>query len=213
MGAAIHHWRAIIQARWYYDTVLPSDWTVSSIDMDVGNTPVDPAYANITHRPIANKWSIPWAEDDPGLTAPELWVNRSLLHARDSVKYGVGGLLSIHWRTRATSPQIGSAHAVAWNISLTSMDYWVRLNFNVFFRFPASLYARSLSLSLDAMMEDCANCRTEPCGARLRRALSAATDSTLLLTFAITPPPSRGARLLSAGHVVPRTVWGCRRCL
>ena len=59
-----------------------------------------------------------------GLTAPELWVNRSLLHARDAVKYGVGGLLSIHWRTRATSPQIGSAHAVAWNISLTSHDYW-----------------------------------------------------------------------------------------
>ena len=67
---------------------------------------------------------LPRAEDDPGLTAPELWVNRSLLHARDSVKYGVGGLLSIHWRTRATSPQIGSAHAVAWNISLTSVDYW-----------------------------------------------------------------------------------------
>lgn len=48
-------------ARWYYDTKLPSSWTISSIDMDVGNTPVDPAYANITHRPPANKWAIPWA--------------------------------------------------------------------------------------------------------------------------------------------------------
>ena len=111
-------------ARWYYDTVLPSSWTISSIDMDVGNTPVDPAYANITHRPPGNKWAIPWAEDDPGLTAPELWVNRSLSHARDAAAYGVGGLLSIHWRTRMTSPQIGSAHAVAWNLSLTSTDYW-----------------------------------------------------------------------------------------
>ena len=64
------------------------------------------------------------AEDDPGLTAPELWVNRSLEHARQALNYSVGGLLSIHWRTRATSPQIGSAHAVAWNISLTSIDYW-----------------------------------------------------------------------------------------
>ena len=46
-------------ARWYYDTVLPSTTVISSIDMDVGNTPVDPAYANITHRPTANKWAIP----------------------------------------------------------------------------------------------------------------------------------------------------------
>jgi hypothetical protein len=36
----------------------------------------------------------------------------------------VGGLLSIHWRTRMTGPQIGSAHAVAWNISLQASDYW-----------------------------------------------------------------------------------------
>ena len=111
-------------ARWYYDTVTQPSLTISSIDMDVGNTPVDPAYANITHRPSANKWAIPWAEDDPGLTAPELWVNRSLMHARDAANYSVGGLLSIHWRTRMTSPQIGSAHAVAWNLSLTSFDYW-----------------------------------------------------------------------------------------
>ena len=51
-------------------------------------------------------------------------MNRSLLHARDAASYGVGGLLSIHWRTRMTSPQIGSAHAVAWNLSLTSEDHW-----------------------------------------------------------------------------------------
>ena len=111
-------------ARWYYDTVLPSSWAISSIDMDVGNTPVDPAYANITHRTRELKWAIPWAEDDPGLTAPELWVNRSLSHARDAASYGVGGLLSIHWRTRATSPQIGSAHAVAWDLNLTASAYW-----------------------------------------------------------------------------------------
>jgi hypothetical protein len=111
-------------ARWYYDTVLPPSWAITSIDMNVGNTPVDPAYANITHRTTANKWAIPWAEDDPGLTAPELWVNRSLSHARDAAAYGVGGLLSIHWRTRMTSPQIGSAHAVAWNLSLATADYW-----------------------------------------------------------------------------------------
>ena len=119
-------------ARWYYDTVTQPSLTISSIDMDVGNTPVDPAYANITHRPTANKWAIPWAEDDPGLTAPELWVNRSLLHARDAYNYSVGGLLSIHWRTRMTSPQIMSAHAVAWNLSLESHDHWVSWALGVF---------------------------------------------------------------------------------
>ena len=49
-----------VGARWYYDTKLPASWAMSSIDMNVGNTPVDPAYANITHRSTANKWAIPW---------------------------------------------------------------------------------------------------------------------------------------------------------
>lgn len=41
--------------------------------MQVGNSPVDPAYKAVTqHR----KWVIPWMEDDPGLTAPEIWVGR-----------------------------------------------------------------------------------------------------------------------------------------
>lgn len=34
------------------------------------------------------KWAIPWMEDDPGLSAPELWVNRTLMHMEDSSKYG-----------------------------------------------------------------------------------------------------------------------------
>lgn len=91
---------------------------------------------------LALRWVIPWAEDDPGLTAPELWLNRTLLHAADAIKYGCGGLsealsepessgcviarhccmpslaplaaaVMIHWRTRMTSPQIGAALAVA----------------------------------------------------------------------------------------------------
>jgi hypothetical protein len=48
--------------RTYWDTVLPSNWVISSIDMDVGNTPVDPAYALIKNH---KKWVIPWMEDDP----------------------------------------------------------------------------------------------------------------------------------------------------
>jgi hypothetical protein len=81
-------------------------------------------YANITHRPTSRKWVIPWVEDDPGLTAPELWLNRTLMHAQSANAYGVGGLLTIHWRTRAVSPQVAAAHAIAWNISLQSVDAW-----------------------------------------------------------------------------------------
>ena len=35
-------------------------------------------------------------QDDPGLTAPELWVNRTLEHMEDAAKYGCNGLLGIH---------------------------------------------------------------------------------------------------------------------
>jgi hypothetical protein len=81
---------------------------------------------------MLNLGVIPWAEDDPGLTAPELWLNRTLLHAADAIKYGCGGLMMIHWRTRMTSPQIGAAHAVAWNTSLTAVDYWNSWAFSQF---------------------------------------------------------------------------------
>ena len=61
--------------------------------MAVGNTAVDPAYVNITKH---DKWAIPWMEDDPGLTAPQLWINRTLQHMEDAKKYQCQGLLGIH---------------------------------------------------------------------------------------------------------------------
>lgn len=108
-------------ARWYLDTVLPDNWAISSIDMQVGNTPVDVAYANITRH---KKWVIPWLEDDPGLTSLQLWVNRTLEHNAQAQGYGVNGLLNIHWRTRSVSPQAEASHAYAWNASLQSVDFW-----------------------------------------------------------------------------------------
>lgn len=40
--------------------VLPEEFAaITSIDMQVGNTPVDPSYMNITHH---KKWAIPWME-------------------------------------------------------------------------------------------------------------------------------------------------------
>jgi hypothetical protein len=80
--------------------------------MDVGNTPVDPAYQNVTRHA---KMAIPWVcavllcrdavlmnpvlqmEDDPGLTAPEIWLNRTLDHMEEAAQYNCSGLLGIHW--------------------------------------------------------------------------------------------------------------------
>ena len=38
-------------------------------------------------------------EDDPGLLGVELWVNRTIEHARDARLYNISGLIGIHWRT------------------------------------------------------------------------------------------------------------------
>eukprot|EP00118_Oscarella_pearsei_P019329 m.204509 g.204509 ORF g.204509 m.204509 type:complete len:965 (+) comp39649_c0_seq9:56-2950(+) len=105
-----------------FDKFLSSNYSaITSIDMQVGNTPVDPAYSNITKH---DKWAIPWMEDDPGLTAPQLWVNRTLQHMEDAKKYGCQGLLGIHWRTRQTSPQIAAMAQKSWDFSLTSETFW-----------------------------------------------------------------------------------------
>lgn len=108
--------------RTIFDKVLPSGYAaISSIDMDVGNTPVDPSYKNITKHA---KWVIPWMEDDPGLTAPELWVNRTLRHIINASAYGCTGLLGIHWRTRQVSPQISAMAQGSWALGLDSETFW-----------------------------------------------------------------------------------------
>ena len=76
--------------REYFDTVLPDDWTISSINEGVGNVDCEPEYAKIVRHP---KWSIPWMEDDPGLLGLQFWANRTLVYAAQAAEYGVEGLL------------------------------------------------------------------------------------------------------------------------
>ena len=53
-----------------FDKELPSTWdALTSIDLNTGHSPVDPSYRNVTKH---KKWAIPWMEDDPDLSAPQV---------------------------------------------------------------------------------------------------------------------------------------------
>jgi len=98
--------------RTLFDRALPKEVAASCINREVGKAPVDPMFARIGGR---SKWAIPWLEDDPALTSPQLWAGRMRKDAVDALAYGCDGLLGIHWRTHALSPNIGALAAAAWD--------------------------------------------------------------------------------------------------
>jgi hypothetical protein len=98
--------------RTLFDQVLPKDVAVSCINREVGKTPVDPAFSRIAGR---SKWAIPWLEDDPSLTSPQLWVGRMRRDAADALRYGCDGLLGIHWRTRILSANMSALARAGWD--------------------------------------------------------------------------------------------------
>ncbi|UCD28022.1 MAG: hypothetical protein JSV03_13120, partial [Planctomycetota bacterium] len=95
-----------------FDTILPKDMAVSCINRQVGRTPVDPGFADVAGR---DKWAIPWLEDDPALTAAQLWVGRMRRDASDALQYGCSGLMGIHWRTRILGPNVAALAHAAWD--------------------------------------------------------------------------------------------------
>jgi hypothetical protein len=95
-----------------FDKVLPKEVAVSCINREVGKTPVDPGFLDVRGR---GKWAIPWMEDDPGLTSPQLWVGRMRRDAAAARRYGCDGLLGIHWRTRVLSPNVSALAQAAWD--------------------------------------------------------------------------------------------------
>lgn len=94
---------------------LPKDVPFSAINRNVGNEPVDPAFARLQGRP---RWAIPWLEDDPTLTTPQLWVGRMYRDASDALRYGCTGLMGIHWRTRVLSMNVRALAEAGWHIRL-----------------------------------------------------------------------------------------------
>jgi len=95
-----------------FDDFLPKDMPMSCINRTVGNTPVEPGFAKVAGRP---KWAIPWMEDDPGLTLPQLWAGRMRCDAADALAYGCTGLMGIHWRTRILAPNVSALAKAAWD--------------------------------------------------------------------------------------------------
>ncbi len=98
--------------RTLFDQVLPKDVAMSTINREVGKAPVDPGFARVHGRPL---WAIPWMEDDPALTSPQLWAGRMRRDAADALRYGCNGLLGIHWRTRVLSANVLALSRAAWD--------------------------------------------------------------------------------------------------
>ena len=127
LDAAVQAWREVMPPfslatcgwvlgppsnRTLFDQVLPKDVAMSCINREVGKAPVDPGFSRISGR---SKWAIPWLEDDPSLTSPQLWVGRMRRDAADAFRYGCDGLLGIHWRTRILSANVSALARAAWD--------------------------------------------------------------------------------------------------
>ena len=104
--------------RTLFDQVLPKNVAMSTINREVGKAPVDPGFARISGRSL---WAIPWMEDDPALTSPQLWAGRMRRDAADALRYGCDGLLGIHWRTRILSANVLSLARAAWDQSWNTL--------------------------------------------------------------------------------------------
>jgi hypothetical protein len=104
--------------RTLFDQALPKNVAVSCINREVGKAPVDPGFSRIEGR---SKWAIPWMEDDPSLTSPQLWAGRMRRDAADALRYGCDGLLGIHWRTRMLSANVLALARAAWNQSWNTL--------------------------------------------------------------------------------------------
>jgi len=94
-----------------FDNLMPKQMPMSCINGMVGFSPVDKNFASIKGRDL---WAIPWLEDDPAMTIPQLWAGRMRRDAADALRYGCNGLMGIHWRTRILGPNVLALAKAGW---------------------------------------------------------------------------------------------------
>jgi hypothetical protein len=102
----------------WVDKHTPRDWAASSINTSLGRDAVERSYGTMPNRP---KWVIGWAEDDDAAGAHcctswdlQLWAERMFANSIEAVHYGCEGMMAIHWRTAAISPNIAALAQAAW---------------------------------------------------------------------------------------------------
>lgn len=105
----------------WLDKRTPKSWAASSIATGLGREPVEAAYATMTGRP---RWAIGWAEDDDSAGAHcctcwdlQLWVARMFENSAQASQLGCEGMMAIHWRTAAVSPNLEALALAGWNFA------------------------------------------------------------------------------------------------
>lgn len=119
-GLATCGWRlGTREDAFWMDKRTPKSWPVSSINTGIGCDPVEKPYGAMKDRP---SWVIGWAEDDGTAGAHcctcwdlQLWVERMLINSSDAFHYGCEGMMAIHWRTAAISPNITALARAGWD--------------------------------------------------------------------------------------------------
>ncbi len=106
------------------DKILPKVSPMSCINREVGHDLVEAGFARLKDRP---KWAIPWMENDPNLTSPQLWAGRMRYDAVDALKLGCTGLIGIHWRTKILAPNVAALAGAAWDQSFAPRDWDIRV--------------------------------------------------------------------------------------
>jgi hypothetical protein len=119
-GLATCGWRLGTRAdALWMDKHTPKSWAASSINTGLGRDPVEKAYGAMQGRP---KWAISWAEDDGAAGAHcctcwdlQLFAERMFANSSDAARYGCEGMMAIHWRTAAISPNITALAQAGWD--------------------------------------------------------------------------------------------------
>jgi hypothetical protein len=103
----------------WMDKRAPNRWAASALNTQLGRDPVEKAYGAMTARP---KWVIGWAEDDDAAGAHccttwdlQVWAQRMMQNSSDAFHYGCEGMMAIHWRTAAISPNFMALARAGWD--------------------------------------------------------------------------------------------------